>query len=479
VRTLLRSPWFFYTLAALLLVGGLISQLEIRVPSRPMRSIDALAELRTRDDLNVVFVLIDTLRADSLGSYGYERPTSPTLDQLSKFGVRFSKVRTQSTWTKASMASLWTAKYPASTGVTRYNHALADDVRMPAEILRDAGFQTGGVFRNGWVAANFGFGQGFDLYFRPVPSRTRERFERARAGQHSLEGTDLDVTEAAIEFVRSHAKQRFFLYLHLMDVHQYLYEENFAEFGTSYRDAYDNAIKWVDYNIGMLVAALDKEGLFDKTLIVIASDHGEAFQEHGREGHAQDVYNEVSEVPLILSLPFRLEQPVVVDARVRNLDIWPTILDLLGLPGLEGAEGQSLVPLIEASARGSAAEGAAPTDVFVHLDQTWGLKEEKPLPVVGVDEGNFRLIYPAEHPERAELYDSVADRGEQNNIAAEHADTRDALEEKARAYLAQEPRGTTKEVELDALQLDQLRALGYVVKDGEAKRARGGEKKAK
>lgn len=479
MRRLLRSPWLYYGLAALLLIASIYSQLEIRVPSRPKASIDALHDLRKRDDVNVIFLLVDTLRADHLGSYGYGRDTSPTLDELARFGVRFSRVRSQSSWTKASMASLWTANLPTTTGVTRFNHALSDSVRMPAEILRDQGFQTGGIFRNGWVAANFGFGQGFDLYLRPIPNRTRERYEQARANEHSLEGTDLDATEAAIEFLHTHAQQRFFLYIHFMDVHQYLYEENFAEFGTTYKDAYDNAIKWTDYNIAMLVSALDELGLFEKTVIVIGADHGEAFREHGREGHAQDVYAETTEVPLILSLPFRLPEPVVVESRVSNIDIWPTVLDLIGAPAMEGTQGRSLVPLIEAAARGTAPDGAGPDTSIAHLDQTWGRTDVEPRPLVGVEDGERRLIYPALHPENSQLYDTKADPGEQTDIAGQHAETREAIAERARQYLAQQPVGAPMDVEIDTMQLDQLRALGYVVQDGEAKKQspRGGDPK--
>ena len=478
MRSLLRAPWFYYSLAALLLVGGVLSQLEIRVPSRPKASIDALAELRQRDDVNVIFLLIDTLRADHLGIYGYERPTSPTIDEIARFGIRFERVRAQSSWTKASMASLWTANYPATTGVIRYNHALAAEVRTPAEILRDAGFVTAGIFRNGWVAANFGFAQGFDLYVRPVPSRTRERYERARKHEYTLQGTDIDATEAAIEFLRANVNDRFFLYVHYMDVHQYLYEEHFAKYGTTYKDAYDNALEWTDYNVAMLVSALDELGLFEKTVIVIGSDHGEAFFEHGKEGHAQDVYAEVSDVPWIISLPFRLDEPVVVESRVRNIDLWPTVLDLIGAEPMEGVEGVSMVPLIEAAGRGEPPNGAAPTGAIVHLDRTWGRKEVDPMPMVGLDEGGLRLIYNANHPENAELYDTVADPGEQVDIAEQRSEDRDALAEKARQYLATEPAAAV-DVQLDTMQLDQLRALGYVLDDNEPRPRGAPEKGAK
>jgi len=134
-------------LGGLALVAGLVLSVDVRLPSRPERSIDALAELRNRDDLNVIFILVDTLRADHLGVYGYERDTSPFLDQMTASGVGFADVQRQSTWTKSSMASLWLGAYPARTGVLRHSQAIPEAATLPAEILSDAGFRTVGIWR--------------------------------------------------------------------------------------------------------------------------------------------------------------------------------------------------------------------------------------------------------------------------------------------------------------------------------------------
>jgi arylsulfatase A-like enzyme len=163
------------------------------------------------------------------------------MDRLMSMGVRFARVRSQASWTKPSMASLWTSVSPLATGVQRYPDALAAGAAMPAEVLREAGFVTCGIFRNGWVSHNFGFGQGFDLYFQPGPSVDPERLARHNPSSHPLTGTDLDATRAALEFLRIHRQRRFFLYLHYMDVHQYAYDAESARFGTGLLDAYDNA----------------------------------------------------------------------------------------------------------------------------------------------------------------------------------------------------------------------------------------------
>jgi arylsulfatase A-like enzyme len=337
---------------------------------------------------------------------------------------------------------------------------------MPAEILQRAGFRTGGIWRNGWIGGHFGFAQGFDMYFRPGPSRGPEKYERRNPSAHPLQGTDFDATESAVEFLRTYGDARFLLYIHYMDVHQYLYDETSALFGTTYSDAYDNSIRWVDRNIGVLVSELVERDLLRKTLLVIASDHGEAFFEHGREGHARDVYAEVVDVPLIFVFPFPLDANTVVEPLVQNVDIWPTLLDLLGLPAMPGAQGESLVPLIRRAVGGADSsigefeERAA----FAQIDQTWARRNRDPRPLIGVQEGPYRLIHHVANPSADELYDRKSDHREQVNLAANYPELVVALRKRVGAYLdeAEADASAAEEVEMDELQLEQLRALGYV-----------------
>ncbi len=464
LRRILNSPWFYFGLAALLAVMAVLSQFRLSIPTRSQGGLAELRQMSERDDLNVVFLLVDTLRADRLGCYGYDRPTSPVIDSLADAGVRFDHVEAQSSWTKTSMASIWTGLTPSRTGVTRFHHALPSDATLAAELLRDAGFRTMGVFRNGWVAANFGFQQGFEGYVRPVPSQTPERLERRELGEVRIPGSDQDANEAAIEFVRAHAHERFFLYVHYMDVHQSAYDQVAAAqgFGTSYSDAYDAAIHWTDRAIAQLLQVLEDLDVFDRTVVVIASDHGEGFYEHGLEYHARTLYREVTEVPLILVLPFLLKPGVVVETPVRNLDIWPTILDLVGLPPLPDADGRSLVPLIESALSGTPGDGEAPP-AFAYLDKTWGRSDRDPDPLVAVQDGAWRLIYRTQHVEGAELFDRATDPLEQENLAEREPERLEALRAEAEARLADEvPWGEVPEVEIDDMRLEQLRALGYV-----------------
>lgn len=468
-----KSGWrrLYVALLVVLVVVALLRSVRIGYADRPTGDVDSIATLRERTDLNVIFVVIDTLRADRLPCYGYERNTSPILCQLADSGVRFARATSESSWTKTSMASILTATYPVSHGILRSQHAIPEEATLPAEIFRDAGYFTSGIWRNGWVEANFGFGQGFDIYNRPVPGATPEQRQMRTVSSYRLAGSDLDITNTATEFLRTAKNRRFFLYLHYMDVHQYVYDGS-ADFGTTFSDLYDNAIHWVDRNIGALVGELQARGLMDKTILVIGSDHGEAFLEHGSEGHARNLYTEVIDVPLILVLPFRLEEGIVVNERVGNVDIFPTVLDLVGLDPLPGAQGESRVPEIEAAGRGQGPsladwKDAGDRPVFSELDLTWGRPDKVPTPLVAATRGPWRFMAQSEGftPAREQLFDHRDDPGEQRDLSPDDPSTAADLRATVEAYraLPAAPWGSPREVHLDEFRLQQLRALGYVV----------------
>lgn len=466
LRRLIDSPWTYFLAAGLLLAVAVASQFDLVVPSRSEESVDEIAALADRDDLNVLFVLVDTLRADRLGMYGYERDTSPVLDALASRGVVFKHVLSQSSWTKSSMASLWTATNPAKNGILKFDHTLPEEIDMPAEILQRAGFRTAGIWRNSWVATNFGFGQGFDTYMRPMSSPQRARIYRSSPSSRSINGTDADVIDAASGFLRHFGNERFMLYLHLMDLHQYVFDDDSPNFGGDYSDIYDRSVNRIDRAIGGLLYEVDELGLLDETIVVISSDHGEAFREHGFEGHARNLYSEVIEVPMIISLPFLLEEGIVVEPLVANVDVWPTILDMIGLPPMKGVDGVSQLPLIleagGASSRPSMEGLVRP--VFAQLDKSWGEPKKNPDPLVSVVDDRVRLIFRVKRPDEIELYDRSADPDDQHDVAAERADELARYRALAEAYLEDDAppwevdAGT---VEIDEMQLNQLRALGY------------------
>jgi arylsulfatase A-like enzyme len=460
------SAWACFAGAAVLLLIIIALQFDLRIPSRPRGATRDLALLRTRGDLNVVFILVDTLRADRMSLYGYGRPTTPVIDDLANHGIVFERVIAQSSWTKTSMASLWTGTYPAAHGVLRFDNVIPDEAVMPAEIFKAAGYRTVGIWRNGWVAPNFGFGQGFDVYYTPKAGADA-RLQRHSPGAAAIAGTDEDVFVAARDFLEHFGQEKFFLYLHLMDLHQYVFDDDADAFGPTYSDAYDKSIDWTDRVIGAIVGALDAAGALPRTVIAISSDHGEAFLEHGREGHAYDLYREVVEVPFVIIPPLILDHGVRVEETVANVDVWPTLLDLAGLPPLQGVDGRSMLPLVVAAGGISLARAPAnlTRPVISHLDRHWGGRGQ-PRDVVSLTDGDARVIVHGEQANSVEFYDWSSDPREATNRSAEIPPELQPMLERIDRYRrdSEPPWGVeSPTIEVDALRLNQLRALGYRV----------------
>jgi arylsulfatase A-like enzyme len=472
-ETLLSKRWPWILAGVIAIALYLSTFIQINLPTeptaesdyldqRPLGTLDDIRDFADRSDTNVLFVLIDTLRAERMGMYDYARNTTPFLDGIAGSGVRAGRHLAQSSWTKCSMASLWTGLYPPRTGVTRFNHALPNDALMPAEIFEEAGFRTIGIYRNGWVSGYFGFDQGFDVYAKPSTRPISPSIRRENPTLTS-QGTDIDTVETAVEFLRLHGDDRWMLYLHMMDVHEFVYDAESALFGTANSDIYDNAILHEDYVMQTLFEELDRLALTEKTLVVIASDHGEAFGERGFEGHAREVYRETTEVPLILSFPFRLDEEVVLSRRTANIDIWPTILDLLGLPSLDRVDGRSLRDKILAG--GDLGADEPPTPHFAYLDQSWG-NSSASRPAIAVAEGSLRYVLSHEKGRWVDaLFDSEADPFEQVNLAGKRAETVERLKTLALNHRDQTTVWSegVPELEIDEMELNQLRALGYAI----------------
>lgn len=211
---------------------------------------------------------------------------------------------------------------------------------------------------------------------------------------------------------------------------------------------------------------------------MIGSDHGEAFGEHGREGHARDLYTEVVEVPLIIVPPFRLEPGIVVNERVANVDIFPTLLDLLGMDPIPGAQGVSLVPLIEAAGRGQGAppeawKSGGDQPRFSELDQHWARPEEAPQPLVTVTRGPWRFMAQTSETgkTREQLFDHREDPGEQRSVLGVDPAQDALLRADIEGYRALPPApwGAPAEIHLDEMRMNQLKALGYVVEEVKGK----------
>lgn len=297
----------------------------------------------------VIVILLDTLRADHLSTYGHHHVTSPELDAFGKEAIVFSNAFSTAPWTPPSVASLFTGLYATAHGMTpskdkilarETGFQLQDQNRTMAEYFRDAGFATAGISANPWISEEFGFSQGFDAY-----SVIRK-------------GTAKMVTDAAMsqteKFLGSGKPS--FLYLQYIDPHHpYSPPAEFRKlFPAQGRDAtlsedlqkkirlYDGEIRYLDKELGRLFAYLKSKELFDDAVIVITADHGEQFMDHGEVGHGLMLFNSETHVPLYVKPNLRttgerVETPVSV------VDILPTVLELTGIRPTAPLSGVSLM----------------------------------------------------------------------------------------------------------------------------------------
>jgi arylsulfatase A-like enzyme len=304
---------------------------------------------------NVILISLDTLRADHLGAWGYERDTSPRIDAFAERSVVFRRAVAQAHATLASHASLFTSLPPAAVLGRATGQGLSEWPDTLAEMLSRAGLATWGFVDGGNLRSYFGFARGFDHY------------EDRMVGVAQL----VDRAQAMIE---SHPTQPFFLFLHCYDIHtpydsprpyvelfgdpDHTVETTHAYFTRVARGEvelgprdlqevvarYDAGIRYTDEQIGRFLDWLEPRGLLADSLVVITSDHGEEFLEHGGLGHHQLHLDPNLRVPLI----FRIAgaKPRVIEETVELTDVVPTILDLLGLPPAEPSVGRSLAPVL-------------------------------------------------------------------------------------------------------------------------------------
>ena len=297
---------------------------------------------------NVIFIMADTLRADHVGCYGYDLPTTPNIDRFARESTRFEHAVAQSSWTVWSVGSLMASRYPESL----FPRWIDRSQTLPfagyfpqlfypvlAEVLRDKGYATHAVISNPYLKGHPTNTQGYDGYDdSPLAIPLSSPSSPA-------------VTEAALKRLQAIEERKFFLYLLYMDPHSpYLQHPEFS-FGGSAQDAardalaavkdpaqrqsrrdmlraYDSDIALTDHYIGQFLDTLKQQGLYDDALIVFFSDHGEEFLEHGRFGHLETVYEEVIQVPLIIKFP-QQRQGRVVRGTFALIDLYPSVLKYL------------------------------------------------------------------------------------------------------------------------------------------------------
>src|SRR5213080_1900090 len=346
---------------------------------------------------DIYLVTIDTLRADHVHCYGYERVQTPALDSLAKDGIRFAQAFTPSPITNTSHTSILTGLLPSRHGVTDFAIPLAATHPTLAELLKKSGYHTaafiGAVILDS-KGLSPGLDRGFDFYDNfPEHPQTKSRWGR-------VERRGMDVVQHAEKWITAHPSGPHFVWVHLYDPHD-PYEPP-APYSQTYKDhLYDGEIAYADSALGAFVAYLRKRGEYQNALVVVVGDHGEGLGEHHEETHGIFLYDSTTHVPLIIKLPAWSNAARVVDAQMRTTDILPTVLDLLHASAPVKLDGESLKPYF-GGAESASRTAFGETDYPLRFG--WA-----PLRSVRTD--GFKFI---EAP-KPELYDLQKDPGELKN----------------------------------------------------------------
>ena len=399
--------------------------------------------------LNVVVITLDTTRTDALGAYGQPRPTSPRIDAMAADGLLFEQAVASVPSTLPSHTTLFTGKQPYSHGVrANAGYRLTEEEATLAEALRAHGWTTEALVAAPVLGRDRGLDQGFDRYRDPLsPETAREAIEAAKSQFRRTRPAE-EITEMGLAFLREHADEPFFLWLHYFDPHEPRQPpERFRKGLTPYH----GEIRRVDHHVGLVLDELERLGLREHTIAVLTADHGEGLGQHGEATHSFFVYDSTMRVPLIFWGASSIPRGARVASLVRLVDVPLTILDLLGLPPLERAQGQSLLPLFEDPAADlelvGYGESIEPTLAF----------GSSVLRFVRV--GSWKYLHKLE----PELYDLGSDPDELRNLAAERPETVERLRTRLNQLVAAAPsRSQDARVAMDEQTLAELQALGYV-----------------
>jgi arylsulfatase A-like enzyme len=368
-----------------------------------------LSLTRAAGPVGVVVITLDTTRADRLSPYGFMNVSLPNLERLAREGVVFDQASSVAPLTLPAHTSLFTGLLPPNHGVRdNADPPLVETQTTLAETLRAQGFRTAAFVGSVVLDPDRGLRQGFEEY-RSVDGeavRTSHRVQR-RADQ---------VVTDAIQWLDTIAGSRFLLWAHLYDPHRpYDPPEPFASIYA--HNPYVGEIAFADAQIGLLLEALKRRALLDRTIIVVAGDHGESLGERGERDHGVFIYENVLRVPLMIRAPSLA--PIRVGEVVRLTDVMPTILNLAGVPGPQ-VDGISLVELMRGRRRGLSLEAHSES----LYPERFGCS-----PLRAVRDGRFKLI----DAPRPELYDLERDPFEERNIYDERRAMAKAMTARARA----------------------------------------------
>jgi len=395
---------------------------------------------------NVVLLTIDTLRKDVLGCYGSQLNLTPNLDELARRSLVYTNHISAGPYTQASFPAILTSSYFLEFGEPK---KLSDRRTVVSEVVKRGGFTTAAFHSNPYISAYFGWNRGWDVFYDSMKDQVSPTVPYIKGNAvnqkaaHWLEG-----------YTKSGSYKPFFLWLHYMDVHEpYVPERKYiAKVDSSIdltpqqmlglfndvllqRDISDSGriellkklylaeIAEIDEYAGNLLEILEQLRLQKDTVVIVTTDHGDEFAEHGGLSHDGKFYSELINVPLIIFDP-DLERGDVIDALVSGVDFAPTICHIFGLTGARDWHGQSLLPVADYVSKGAFGEAVGklthkirPTDRPVHFYQ----------------EGSLRISHRIEG-DIWELYDLQADPAEKNNIVDAH-ERAESMKDKLRSQI--------------------------------------------
>ena len=421
-------------------------------------------------DLNIILLSVDTLASRYISSYGSNTQT-PTIDNLAKNGVRFSRTYSVAPWTKPAFTSIFSGVYPQTHSIKRLESKIPDNIPLLAEIMKTSKRQTAAVVSHTLLAPKAGFARGFDFYKNVNPENPHKAIVAEK------------VTNTAIDWLNKRdKKQSLFMFLHYFDPH-YNYNHHpsvsktdsykgalkpgtdirelhakmfsFSSTDSQYlRDLYAEEVAYTDAQIARLLDYLKQEGLLDNSLIVFVADHGEEIMERNWIGHTRNLYNDLISVPFIIHLPQYIA-PKVIDVPVSQVDILPTILDITKIKSKIPLNGISLLPALL-----NKAELPADRPVYSDVDFQSG-RHVKDAFKTSVVRNDYKLIHNRED-NSFELYDVVKDPEEKQNIAKDNPTIIKELTDLLLGYEKSEIVTPSQDLSITPKEVKQLQSLGYM-----------------
>jgi arylsulfatase A-like enzyme/Flp pilus assembly protein TadD len=403
---------------------------------------------------NILFITIDTLRADRLGCYGYEKAATPNIDRLAREGIRCTRVYTQSPLTLPSHASLFTGTSPTFHGIRDNNwFRLRDNIPTMATICRDYGYRTGAVVSSAVLSRNKGLARGF-IEYDDVPPVSEAWGDTHQKNAERRAGESVALALNQLQRFAATPQTPFFLWLHLYDPHaEYEPPSPFREkFSTS---LYDGEVAYVDFALGKLLAQLVIQKSSYRTLIVFTADHGEGLGEHGEMSHGYFLYHSTLHIPLIFHCPGLLPAGKKLDTVMRSMDVMPTSLALLHMENHGLSQGMNLAHFLH-----TPKETTSTHEMPCYAETYFPLHAFGWRPLSSLLLGDYKYIA----SRHGELYHLANDAGETHNLLAgtptvESLGSARHLQERL-ARFCQETQGQSHVV-LQEKNDERLTTLGY------------------